>query len=214
MRQLRVKICGLTSAADAAAAVAAGADYIGVVLVPGRLRSCTVARAAEIFEAGSGARRVGVFADAAGAEILAVSRALDLDAVQLHGAESVTELVQLRALGSPPLWKALAFSRQVAALELFDSYGAAADAILVDGGDGGRGVPFDWTAFRPLRPRLPRGVSLVVAGGLTPGNVSEVVAQLAPDVVDVSSGVECVQGRKSEQLMRDFVAAARGASPG
>jgi phosphoribosylanthranilate isomerase len=213
VKRLRVKICGLTSPADAAAAAAAGADYLGVVLVPGRSRSCTVKRAAEIFAAGRGALRVGVFADAAAGEILAACATLRLDAVQLHGSESVVELVKLRGLGAPPLWKALSLSRPAATLEHIDSYGAAADAILVDGGAGGLGVPFDWAAFRPLRPRLPRGVSLVVAGGLTPGNVGEAIRQLAPDVVDVSSGVESVHGRKSEQLIHDFVAAARGAAP-
>ena len=210
MRQVKIKICGLGSPEEAAAAVAAGADYLGVVLVPGRLRTRTVEQASAIFAAAAGGLRVGVFANALPAAVLAASEALQLDAVQLHGSESAVELVRLRALGAPPLWKVLAVPQGAATLAAFDAYGAAADAIVLDGSDGGRGVRFDWAAFRPLRPRLPRGVGLVVAGGLTPENVAEAVAELAPDVVDVSSGVESSPGRKSEQLIRAFVVAARG----
>jgi len=210
MNQVFVKICGVGSPADAEAAVAAGADYVGVVLVPGRLRTRTLAEAREIMAAAGPARRVGVFADASVSDVLAACAALRLDAVQLHGSEPMADLVRLRGLGAPPLWKVLPASRGAGAvLDMLDPYAAAADAIVLDGGDGGRGVGFDWAAFRPLRARLPRGVQLVLAGGLSPANVAAAVAALAPDVVDVSTGVESAPGRKHADLMRAFVAAAR-----
>jgi phosphoribosylanthranilate isomerase len=99
-----------------------------------------------------------------------------------------------------------------AALRAFETYGPVADAVLLDGSDGGRGVAFDWAGIAPLRLRLPRGVALVVAGGLTPENVAEAIVRLAPDVVDVSSGVETAPGQKSAARIDAFVAAARGAA--
>ncbi|NJD09925.1 MAG: phosphoribosylanthranilate isomerase [Gemmatimonadetes bacterium] len=211
MSGVLVKICGLGSPADAAAARAAGADYVGVVLVPGRLRTRTVSEAAAIFAAAGAALRVGVFADTPVDDVLAASSALRLAAVQLHGSEAVSALVRLRAGGAPELWKAVPAQADLGAtVAALDRYAAVADAIVLDGADGGRGVRFDWTAFRGVRDRLPRAVRLVVAGGLAPDNVAAAVAALGPDVVDVSSGVESAPGAKSGALMRTFVAAVRG----
>lgn len=210
MSGVLVKICGLASPADAAAAVAAGADYVGVVLVPGRRRTRTITEAAEIFRAAGPALRVGVFADALPDDVLAASAALRLAAVQLHGSEPVADLVALRAGGAPSLWKVLSATRGVpATLAALAAYAAVSDAIVLDGGDGGRGIPFDWSGFRAVRARLPGTVRLVLAGGLSPLNVAAAVAALAPDVVDVSSGVESAPGVKSGELMRAFVAASR-----
>ena len=83
------------------------------------------------------------------------------------------------------------------------------DALLLDGGRGGTGERFDWAAVAEVRERLPAGLELVVAGGLSPGNVAEAVRLLRPDVVDVSSGVEAEPGRKSPEAVRAFVTAAR-----
>jgi phosphoribosylanthranilate isomerase len=210
MNATRVKICGVCTPGDAALAAAAGAAYVGVVLVPGRKRGRTVPEAAEILAAAAGVKRVGVFADAAVDDMLRASEALRLDVLQLHGHESVVDLVKLRGLGGPHLWKAVAVTTPEEALRDFEAYGAVADAVLLDGGDGGRGVPFDWAMVRPLRSRLPRGVELVVAGGLTPENVARAIAELDPEVVDVSSGVETSPGCKSPERVRAFVAAARG----
>jgi len=214
MKRVQVKICGLTSAEAAAAAVAAGADYVGVVLVPGRLRSRTVAQAAEVFSAGAGRVRVGVFADAPPDDVLAASAVLRLDAVQLHGTEPVAVLEWLRVRGAPRLWKALAAGGAGPEPALLDAYAAVADAIVLDGAEGGRGIPFAWAARRGLRDRLPPAVQLVVAGGLRAENVAEALAALDPDVVDVSSGVEATPGVKSAQAMRAFVAAVRRAQAG
>lgn len=214
MKQLLVKICGLGSPEDAAAASAAGADYIGVVLVPNRMRTRTLEEAGAIMAEAPGVLRVGVFANARQEDILSASSVLRLDAIQLHGSEPALDLVKLRALGAPPLWKVISPPHGSATLDAFDAYAAVADAIVLDGGDGGRGVVFDWAAFRPLRSRLPRGVRLVVAGGLTPANVAQAVRELSPDIVDVSSGVESSPGRKAAHLIREFIMAAQRAAAG
>lgn len=209
-----VKICGVCRPQDAALAADAGADYVGVVLVPGRPRGRTLPEAEEILAAAGNARRVGVFADAAEAEVLRAAEVLRLDVVQLHGSERPVEVMRLRDLGAPPIWKAAAAGTAAAARWAVEAYGPVAAGILLDGGGGGWGVVFDWHAVGPLRDRLPPGVVLAVAGGLEPGNVARAIACLDPDVVDVSSGVEEAPGRKSEAGVRAFVAAARAAGTG
>ena len=92
---------------------------------------------------------------------------------------------------------------------------SAVSALLIDGAApgalGGTGVRAPWAALATARPRWPLGLSLVLAGGLTADNVAEAVLGLAPDVVDVSSGVEGAVGRKDAARVHAFVAAARAA---
>jgi phosphoribosylanthranilate isomerase len=97
-----------------------------------------------------------------------------------------------------------------------DRYGAFVSGLLLDAYDatsaGGTGRRFDWQQFDAARAVLPPSLSLIAAGGLTPENVSAAIAQLHPDVVDVSSGVERVVGEKSEQRVHAFLAAVRSSS--
>ena len=209
----QVKICGLCRPEDAAAAAAAGASYAGVVLAPGRLRTQTPSEAARILDAAGPLRRVGVFVDARPHEIERVATSLRLDTVQLHGAESVELVAALRAAGPWTVWKAVRVTDRAAAAEGVRRYGGVADGIVLDGGAGGAGVAFDWTAAAGLRAEMPPDCLLVVAGGLGPHNVGAAVDALSPAVVDVSSGVETSPGVKSYELMAAFVAAARRASP-
>src|SRR5687768_17465734 len=98
-----IKICGLCRPADAAAAVAAGADYVGVILAPATRRSQTIDTAKQIFERSTGARRVGVFVNSDLSVLRQAIRALQLDVVQLHGEETPEDA---RAAGeSAQVWK-------------------------------------------------------------------------------------------------------------
>jgi phosphoribosylanthranilate isomerase len=207
-----VKVCGVCRAEDARVAVEAGAAFIGVILAPGRLRSRTAAQAAAIFESVA-ARRVGVFVDAEAAEVAEAAQRLSLDAVQLHGDESVDLVRRIRAAVACDVWKALRVRDGAALARAADAYGGAADALLLDGwspgAHGGAGVRFDWSAVAAAG--LPAGVPLIVAGGLTADNVAAAVALLQPSLVDVSSGVETEPGRKSAEKIHAFIAAARGA---
>ena len=207
-----VKVCGVCRAEDARVAVEAGAAFIGVILAPGRLRSRTAAQAAAIFESVA-ARRVGVFVDAGAAEVAEAAQRLSLDAVQLHGDESVDLVRRIRAAVACDVWKALRVRDGAALTRAADAYGGAADALLLDGwspgAHGGAGVRFDWSAVAAAG--LPAGVPLIVAGGLTADNVAAAVALLQPSLVDVSSGVETEPGRKSAEKIHAFIAAARGA---
>jgi len=208
-RRLFVKICGLTSPEDAAAAAEAGADAIGVVLWPRSPRAVSVERARRIAEAvPPTVVRVGVFVDATAEDITRAVDAAGLDLVQLHGAEppALLDALPRRA------WKALRVgSVGLTAAELAP-WSRAAGLLLdsrVEGMPGGSGRAFDWTLAAPVRERIG---FLVLAGGLDAGCVGRAVAALRPEGVDVSSGVERAPGRKDPARMRDFVRAARAAA--
>jgi len=202
MARLFVKICGVTTAEDAAMAVAAGADAIGVNFWPGSKRHVTLADARDVLAAvPAGVLKVGVFVDAPVEEVERHLDELELDRAQLHGNETpalfdrldrrLIRVVRVRdessfdgeAGWSPALW-------------LYDAY--------VEG-YGGAGVPAPWPliAARARRPFL-------LAGGLTPENVAAAVAQTRPDGVDVASGVESSARKKDPAKVAAFIAAARG----
>ena len=208
-----VKICGVCDPADAALAVRAGATHIGVIRVPEsrRTRSADVAR--RVCDAAAGARRVGVYVDAAVATILREAESLGLDVVQLHGGEPPDTIDVLSARGLE-VWKVVKPATAVDLLEAADRY-RAADLILAEGrsdrGHGGVGARLPWDEVADARARLPSRTRLGVGGGLTPGNVGEAVRRFRPALVDVSSGVESEPCRKDPARVRAFVAAAREA---
>src|SRR5262245_54042568 len=207
---IEVKICGLCRPEDAAAAVRAGADYIGVILAPGTRRSQSLSGAAHIFDAGAGARRVGVFVDAGLEEVQKAVATCSLQVVQLHGQES-PELVHALQ-GGVEVWKAVAL-REPADLEQAAARYAEPTTLLLDafqaGMAGGTGTRFSWEAFRAQRNLLSADRRVVLAGGLTAENVAQAIRLLAPNVVDTSSGVEQSVGEKSFDRMLAFVTAAR-----
>ncbi len=201
----RVKICGITSEQDAAAAVAAGADALGFVFVPGTPRQVPAALAAEI------TRRlppfvaaVGVFANQPLEEVLAISGQCRLQAVQLHGdePEAFSRALPLKVI------RALRV-RGEESLAPLRSY--PADAFLLDafveGRWGGTGVTISWELARQAKGPTP----IILAGGLTPETVGEAVRLVCPYGVDVSSGVEHSPGRKDHQKVREFIANVRSA---
>jgi phosphoribosylanthranilate isomerase len=214
-----VKICGVCSAADAAMAAAAGASYIGVILLPGRPRSCSVPEASAIFGGiggrAPGVRRVGVFADASVDEIRAAVEALDLDVVQLHGEEDAAFAGAIRGLR---VWKAIRVRSAADVVRASEVYAGSVDGLLLEGwserGAGGVGAAFDREAVSSVRDAVPGDMVLIAAGGLTPGNVGRMIELLRPDVVDVSSGVEEAMRRKSSERVRAFIAAAQEARAG
>lgn len=194
-----VKICGLTRPADAEAAVAAGADLVGFVFVPGTPRAVTTET---VRWAGSlsGVETVGVFRDCRLDEVRRVRRVLHLDWVQLHGAEpdGMLESLGRNVLRCVPAADGVDWERVLRLGECC--------LPLLDAGAGG-GIPFDWDVFesRPARARFG------LAGGLTPENVASAVVAARPLLVDVSSGVERAPGVKDGDLVAAFVAAAKGA---
>lgn len=210
---IAVKICGVCRPEDAAVVAEAGADYLGVVLAPGGRRSRSLDQAAEIFAAARGVRRVGVFVDAGLEALRSAGRRLALDVLQLHGGESPARVAAAREAGPWRVWKAVRPRGRGEFETALGRFGEAADAVLLDGWSaraaGGTGTPFPWDAVEAAREMLPDRLRLIVAGGLTPATVDEAVRRLAPDAVDVSSGVERSVGRKDAALVRTFIERAR-----
>ena len=213
----RVKICGLTRRADAEIAEREGASFLGVILASGP-RLVDVARARDILGARRHTvRRVAVFGDQSVDEITAVSDALDLDVMQLHGDPTVAQVTALRAASDRGVWPVL----RVEGKELPSNAPAlaeAAGALVLDakvvGQLGGTGTALDWAgladAVARLRARVP-AFELVLAGGLRAANVAQAIALLEPDVVDVSSGVESAPGVKDPVAIEAFVSAVSAA---
>jgi phosphoribosylanthranilate isomerase len=207
-----VKFCGLTRIADARVAAELDAAYAGVIFAGGP-RSLEPNRARAVFDglAGSRTRRAGVFGTQAVDEVVRIADEVALDVVQLHSGATVDRLLELHQRFGGEVWAVVAVGTEgVGDLSPLLPH---ADAVVLDasvgGRSGGTGRSFDWRAtaeeLRATRARL----RLVVAGGLTPANVAGAIAVLAPDVVDVSSGVEVSPGIKDPALMRAFAAAVR-----
>jgi phosphoribosylanthranilate isomerase len=212
----RVKICGITSAADAVAAAEAGADAIGLNFYAGSPRCCSLEIAREIAAAvPRGVCRVGVFVDAPAAEIRHTAEAVGLDAIQLHGNETA-ELQ--RAIRPLPIVRAFRVAGELSAIAdyLMTSRLARCEPrmLLLDayqaGVLGGTGKTLDWSAIAAGRHHL-QGIPLVLAGGLTSDNVAQAIAAARPWAVDTASGVEIAPGKKSADKVRAFVAAAHQA---
>ena len=208
-----VKFCGLTRAADALEAARLGAAYVGVVFAGGPRRVSPEEAAAILAGVPAGVGRFGVVGRESPEEVAEHAAAAGLDGVQLHGDPDPAAVDAVRRCFGGSVWAVLRVEDRLPAG--FGALAAAADAIVLDtrvaGRLGGSGVAFDWASIaRELDRRRPR--RLVVAGGLTPENVAAAVERLAPDVVDVSSGVESVPGVKDHARMRAFVGAL--AAPG
>jgi phosphoribosylanthranilate isomerase len=219
-----VKFCGLTRADDAAEGARLGARYLGAIFAGGP-RLVAPSQAAQVFSAGRAAaalswqslpRCVGVMGAQSPGEIAEIVEAAVLDVVQLHADPTPDDVARVRAAAGNgrEVWAALRVEGTTLppnAAELF----AAADAVVLDarvpGRLGGTGVALDWRALGDATAAVRGGGRLVLAGGLTPANVREAAELMAPDVVDVSSGVEEAPGKKDHQLMRAFAAGAASA---
>ncbi len=206
MRRTRIKICGITNAEDAAAAVREGADAIGVIFAPSP-RQVTVVQAAEALAAvAPPVARVGVFVDASADEVAAAVSACGLTAVQFSGAESPEEcdaapvpVIKTVSIGTDFGLEGAEPFRDHAAALLLDTY--AADKA------GGTSQAFDWRSLG----QVPGWAPFFVAGGLTPDNVGTCIAVLRPYAVDVSSGVERSPGLKDHAKLSALCAAVRAA---
>jgi phosphoribosylanthranilate isomerase len=208
-----VKFCGLTRPEDAAEASRVGAGYVGVIFAGGpRLLTPDRARAV-LGGVAPDVRRVGVFGSARPETIASVVEAAGLDIVQLHSDPDVEAVRKAREATGRPVWAALRIPGTAipsGAAGLF----AEADGVVLDAhaGDalGGTGISLPWAELAGALMEMRRGrARLVLAGGLTAMNVGEAVRLLAPDIVDVSSGVESAPGIKDHQRMRDFIGATR-----
>jgi phosphoribosylanthranilate isomerase len=206
---VEVKVCGLTRPADAAAAVAAGADWLGVVFASGP-RLVTPEQAREIALAAGPCPVLGVFGRQSPAEILALCGDAQLAGAQLHGDYRASQAAELRRAGLI-VWRVVRAARQpdlAVLLERWDVDGTLVEPLVAHAA-GGSGTRLDRELALAARQALA-GQRMILAGGLTPDTLGTVVGLVAPDILDVSSGVESRPGIKDPSQIRRFVEAARG----
>lgn len=200
----RVKICGITRAEDGVAAAAAGADAIGLVFAASPRRVDAAQAQAIRTVLPPFVTAVGLFVDADPDDILAVLERVRLDVLQFHGDEPPEACA---GFGLPYI-KAIRMREGVdlrAEAERFADAGALLLDSCVPGKAGGTGQAFDWG-------RVPRdlGKPVILAGGLTPGNVAQAVRTVRPYAVDVSGGVEREKGVKDAGKIAAFIEQVRG----
>jgi len=205
---IRVKICGITNAADALAATEAGADLLGFNFYSKSPRHITEAEAAKIRrQLPKKVEAVGIFVNAPLAEVAALSKSLNLDVAQLHGDESPETVGELAR--SVSVWKAFRVESDFR-LETLDEY-SQAFAFLFDaahtGQYGGTGHSTDWD----IAQRAAVGRRIILAGGLKVENVAAAVRIVRPYAVDVASGVESKPGKKDHGRLREFIQEVRRA---
>jgi phosphoribosylanthranilate isomerase len=209
----KVKICGLKTEAALEAALAGGADYVGLVFFPPSPRNVTPAAAKALAARARGrAKVVALMVDPDDALIETVMASADPDILQLHGEETPERVREVRRRWGRPVMKAIKVATAEDARAAI-GYRGAADLVLFDARTpedstrpGGNGAPFDWHALLGIEHRLP----YVLSGGLTPDNVAEAIRVTGAAVVDVSSGVESRPGEKDPDLIRRFLRAAKG----
>ena len=212
---VKVKICGITNLEDARSAIEAGADMLGFNFYRPSPRFIEPSEVKEIVQSlrseieGRGLTTVGVFVNEASPDAVAgIVDEAGLNAVQLHGDESIEFCASIKQLLNGKLL--------IKVLRVTDSFAPAeserydADAIMLDAFHremaGGTGQVVDWTLARSARELVPR---LFLAGGLSPENVAEAIAEVQPFAVDACSSLESAPGRKSAERMKAFVRAAR-----
>ena len=212
---LIVKICGLSTVETVDAAIAAGADMVGLVFFPRSPRFVGIDRAAELAERARGhAEIVALAVDMDDSGLSAIVERVKPDWLQLHGAEPPERVTAIKKRFKSKVMNAIGI-REKGDLAAADRYAAAADRLLLDakppkGADrpGGLGIPFDWTLLSGFDP----GISWLLSGGLDAGNVGEAVRITSAPGVDVSSGVETAPGVKDPDRIRAFITAARQAA--
>jgi phosphoribosylanthranilate isomerase len=217
-RSVWVKICGITSIEDARAAVAAGADMLGFNFFPDSPRYIDPQAAAAIINAvredvaasGRAVSMVGVFVNERVERVFDIAKLANLGGIQLHGDETVQFCSRLKSL-LPERFviKALA-ANSTLRLELLKDY--PSDAIMIDAAHkklrGGTGKIADWTIARDAVQTNSR---VFLAGGLSPENVTDAIAQVRPYAVDACSSLESAPGRKDHARLKAFVQAVHNA---
>ena len=207
----RVKVCGLSTPQSVAAAVEAGAAYVGFVFFDKSPRTVDpdTARALAL-DVPAGVAKVALTVNADNALLDRLTGEVPLDILQLHGSETPGRVAEVKARYGLPVMKAVGVST-AGDVERIADFEDVADQVLVDakppkGADrpGGNAAPFDWSLIAGRRWAGP----WMLAGGLTPENAAEAIRATGARQLDVSSGVESVAGVKDEGLIRAFLRAA------
>lgn len=213
---VKIKICGFTEPDTLRAAGALGVEWAGFNFFEKSPRYVTPSAAENLLLGIGMMTPVALLVDPNDAEIDAIS-AIGFPVLQLHGNETPERVEAIKARTGLEIWKAIGISSTVNLDEA--RHYCAADRLLFDAkapklaeNSGGHGIPFDWNLLKDWANKSPHAQPWLLAGGLTPKNVSDAISISGAQAVDVSSGVERIRGLKSAELIADFVAAVRASA--
>ncbi len=198
---MMLKICGMTRVEDVRCAAEAGADFIGAIIVSGSKRQVTPEQAACLFQAAPPAKGVLVVRDMELEPLLALIDELKPYAVQLHGSEPPE---YAKALTGAHVWKACNLKSEDDLQQMLDY---PAEMLVADSG-GGTGRTCDWT----LAAKLAKIRPIFLAGGITPDNIQEALAEVHPAGIDIAGGAESAPGIKDHNKIRQIMLGVRGES--
>lgn len=212
---MRVKICGITNATDAEAALDAGADLLGMVFYPRSPRYVETAAARVLARVARtlrpDAQLVGVFVNEPLARVCEIMAEVGLDLAQLHGQESPEMVRSLQGRAYKSIQAREPGEAEILLARYANAVGSFAPGFIVDAPPaklpGGNGLLANWDVARGIAAQFP----ILLAGGLTVDNVAGAIAAVRPWGVDVSSGVERAPGQKDHERLRAFLAAVRHA---
>lgn len=200
----RIKFCGITRKQDALIAAELGVDAIGMIFVKNSKRCVAIRTASEIVRAlPPFITSVAVVANMTATEIATIIAEVPIDLLQFHGAEDAAFCAQF----NKPYIKTIAMPNETPISEILQQYPQAQGFLFdtqVRQQLGGSGLVFDWQL-------IPKNIApkIILAGGLSPENVSLAINKVQPYAVDVASGIEVAPGVKDQQKMRAFVAAVQ-----
>ena len=213
-QRTRIKLCGLSRPEDVSAAVAAGADAIGLVFYPPSPRNVSAQQAAELLRGlPPFVSSVGLFVNATPEQVQQVLDVAPISMLQFHGDETPEQCARIAEAAGRPFLRALRIRPETTPGDLLESAGQYRgcsplfSGLLLDTWSdayGGTGKVFDWSL-------IPEEIArqAVLSGGLNVQNVTDAVRRIRPHAVDVSSGIEASKGVKDPALMHAFVHAVR-----
>jgi phosphoribosylanthranilate isomerase len=207
----QVKICGLSTAETMQAALDAGAEMVGLNFYPKSPRYVTPEKAAKLAAQARGRTKIVVLVvDADDALIKSIVSAVGPDYIQVHGSETPARVAEIAQTFGLPVIKVIKV-KEASDVASAKAYKDVADLILFDAKapeellPGGNGLSFDWNLLKG------KGGLFMLSGGLTPDNVAEAIRLTRAPIVDVSSGVESLPGKKDISLIRKFIEQAKSA---
>ena len=208
MKEISIKICGLTQEKDILAATSLGIDFLGFVLVKGSGRYVTINRLKKLLKGiPSTIGTVALLVNPENDIVEKIANEINIDFLQLHGQESPERVLEISKNSKIPIIKAIGISRKDD-IKKIRSYENIVDYMLLDAKPesekslpGGNGIAFDWKILQGFNAKKP----WFLAGGLNSDNVSSAISITGANMVDVSSGVEVEPGNKSIEKISSFV---------
>lgn len=208
MKTTILKLCGNHSLQDLQRAVSSGAEFIGIVFAESKrkVKPELCGEWMKQIKKRSGQKYVGVFVNPTLKEISDVLRHVQLDIIQFHGTETPARIIEVKLATGLTVWKAI--HHNTSGIDRMKAYQNIVDGYVVDskvkGAWGGTGERFDWEAIPSYTREAERqGVPCLIAGGITPDNVGEIL-KYYPQGIDISSGIE-TDGEKDNHKITDLI---------